>query len=1819
MRTLRFSYFPFFFLALFLHSCSWQYVRFEAKFPTEISQKQNLVFRFSEKVASLRDIGKWDTTKYIQIFPAVRGQFKWTAPDEVVFSPEEPFEFGTEFTASPSPVLEKIIGKPFDPAAAVRFHTPYLEVKKVRHYWQMKDAKPKLVITLVFNDKVVPEAILSKLKVEQNGRKISFTQAEREKIEELTLRLNETPNLDKPLSILTPIESDKSKERRTEITLTAPDKLEVVDIATEGNNYNADVVRVYFNQELAEETATTYIDIPGEKDITMSAQKNVAEFAGYFSRSKLYTVQVKPGLTGLAGGMVSKPTAYEFTFQTENGTIRFAETESNIVTKGGHKNIGLNIRGIEEIEVSVYKIYDNNINRFDGEYGYSEYGDYQEHGTKIYSSTYRVASLPMKGKQRLLNLDFINEKTYGQGAYLLKVNSVDERYTGASRLITISNIGLVARKSKNAIWVWARSLETGEPLSGVKAKLIARNNQTIAEGTTSNDGHLLLNNTDWYSDDFRPMLLLASTASDFNFIKVDYEYLSGKRMETAGGWSGNEAKFMAFIYGDRNLYRPGETLHFQIVLRDQNKWQSPGKMPLIVTLSDAEGKEVNRSKLMSNEEGTASFDYAVPANANTGIYTLSVLSGTEVFLESKRVTVEEFQPEKLIVQVSLKEKQVKPGEDVHVSGKVKTYFGAVLADKELQGYVTFSRDVDVSSQNLNADPRYPFEFYMYPDEEDFGFEVKLKTLSDGSFNEAIRIPADLVWKGRFNANLQVTAFDESQRPVTRSVNFTVNTQPYLLGIRAKETGVSKDQPFYFELAALDEKNQPTKATAYVKVYRQEWINSYERNTEGNEYERIVSKQKLTLVNKAKVEFNGQKVFTVYPKQAGSHVVWVYASEKSTHYIQQNFYVNNYEVAGSWEADKAAGIKLELDKPSYNPGDQAELTLKTPFDGEVLLTWENDKVSEHRFVTAKNRMVTLDFQVKNHWLPNVYINAVLFRKYARASDGAPLTVGHGLANLKVNPVNHALDLTLQASEKLNTAQQIKVKVKTRPNAMVTLAAVDEAVLKMGNFGTPNPLGYFFQKRALGVESFDVFSRIFSEIQLPGYGVAGGGEAGAMMASLAKEEDMVGRQNPLADKLAPVYAHWSGSLQASKQGEIEFTFPATGFNGRVRVMAVGFQGNKFGSAESMVMTVDPVVVSLGLPPFLAPGDQLSCPLTIFNTEKEAVDVSLMFKTVNRLKVNDQGNITVKIQPKSEYQTTLTITADDALGDAAIQFDLKAGNFSGSPKAKSFIRPAVSLYKAASSGSLDQGQRKDLNFNYPFMAGTDTRYVLVSKLPTGRLANAYSLLNDMDYGCLEQTISMAFPLLYAENLTQLMPKKEGISPQTPQASAKLRIQEAIKKIQGKQLYTGSFLVWPYATTTYPWLDAYATHFLFEAKKAGYAVNASTINQALKACKTWSSELNPASQIRTVSVDPGLEVLEDEIALPKTTQTRIHSLVVPTARSYAQFVLALHGQANLSAMNADKARLNKLSPDGKALLSAAFAVMGDHASAQTVRNHAGNLSEKGKWRTDDFGSTLRSKAVELLARLENKTENNLLNSLADNLMNELNGTNWANSQELGFSLLALGKWMQVAQIGQGNAEVTSAGKSIGKIKDEFLLISKNLKDKTLTINSTGKSPVYYTMYQSGLPTTPVQKNEDKGLEVRRTYLDRNGKPLDINNLKVNDLVVVKLTLKTTGAPLIENVRVTDMLPACVEAENKNVSEVSQLPWAISAEAEHSETRIDRVQLFVSAGSKPKDFYYSARITHAGRFQVGPVAAEALYQRSNYSFNGGGTWVVKANRTAGI
>ena len=334
---------------------------------------------------------------------------------------------------------------------------------------------------------------------------------------------------------------------------------------------------------------------------------------------------------------------------------------------------------------------------------------------------------------------------------------------------------------------------------------------------------------------------------------------------------------------------------------------------------------------------------------------------------------------------------------------------------------------------------------------------------------------------------------------------------------------------------------------------------------------------------------------------------------------------------------------------------------------------------------------------------------------------------------------------------------------------------------------------------------------------------------------------------------------------------------------------------------------------------------------------------------------------------------------------------------------------------------------------------------------------------------------------------------------------------------------------------------------------------------------------------------------------------------------MLALNGQANLSAMNADKARLNKISPDGKALLAAAFAVMGDQAAAQTVRNHQGNLSEKGKWTAEDFSSPLRSKAVELLAHLESKTENEKLNALADNLMNELNGANWANSQELGFSLLALGKWMKIAQIGQGNAEVTTAGKSMGKIKDEFLLISKGLKDKTLTINSTGKGPVYYTMYQSGLPTTPVQKSEDKGLEVRRTYLDRNGKPIDINNLKVNDLVVVKLTLKTSGAPFIENVRVTDMLPACVEAENKNVSEVSQLPWAKSAEADHVETRIDRVQLFVSAQSRPKDFYYSARVTHAGRFQVGPVAAEALYQRSNYSFNGGGIWVVKANNAPGI
>lgn len=1799
-------------LLLLSQSCGWQQLRFEARFTEEISPRQNLIFRFSEKIAALRDIGRWDTTQYVHIYPRVQGQFKWTAPDEVVFSPEKPFEMGTEFTATPAGILEKITGKEFGESEAFRFHTPYRKLEKTRHCWLTNDGRLQLSVSLVFNDKVEVEKLAKDINIQQKGKKLSFQTAEREKVEELSIKLTDLPELGAPIEISWVEGKNNSTRNKVELELTKPENLEVTDIETEGSEYGNDVVRVYFNQGIANETLTGNINIANQNALPSLSREHVVEFAGYFSRSEVYMIRTGPQLKGLAGGTLPQWLAYEFTFGERGGSIRFAETGSSLLSKEGNKNVAMLIQGVEEIDVAVFKIYDNNLNRFDNEYGYSEYSDYQEHGTKIYQTTMRVNALPMKGKFRLLNLDFINPNTYGFGAYLLKVNASNELYSGASKLITISDIGLVARKTSNSFWVWARSLKTGEPMPGVKIRLIARNNQVLAEGTTGSNGHTSFSNIDRYSEDFRSTVVLASTATDFNYLKVDYENLSGQRMETAGGWQGNQANLMAFVYGERNLYRPGETINFQMVLRHKNNWQSPGSIPIMVALTNAEGKEVNRSKLLTNEEGTASFSYNLPSNAGTGSYSFVVYTATEVYLESKQVSVEEFQPEKLVVQVNLQEKNARPGDEIHLKGKVKTYFGSVWANKPLEAYVSFSRVVDVPSENLDIDPRYPFSFNMNPEEQDFGFKIELQTKIDGSIDQTITIPADMAGKGRFKGEVQVTAFDESERPVTRSASFTVNTQPYLLGIRTKNSGASKDQPFYFELAALDHKNEPTQATAYVKVYRQEWVNSYERNVEGDEYERIVSRNKLSLVNKAKVQFKGQKVFTVYPKEPGSHVVRVYASENATHYVEESFYVNSYEVAGNWEADKAAGVKLELDKNTYNPGDKALLSIKTPFDGDVLLTWENDKVSEHRFVSAKNRMATLEFEVKSHWLPNVFINAVLLRKYNKQGDPTPLTVGHGLINLKVNPVNNILKLALQAPEKVNTTEKITVKLKTSPGAVVTLAAVDEAVLKMGNFNTPDPLGYFFQKRALAVESFDVFGQIFSEIKLPGASVAGGGEAAAMAAGLAKEEDLVGRQNPMADKLASIYAHWSGPLLSSATGEVSFSFPATGFNGRVRLMVVGVKGNKFGATEQMVQAVDPVVVNLGLPPFLAPGDEITCPLVLFNTENVEKEVNLSFTQLNKLSTDSKSALVIRLKPRSDYSTFVNLKAANEPGKAGVSFALKAGSFSAKPEATTFIRPAVSLYKTASQGTIARGSEKVLAFNEPFVNGTDTRYLLVSKFPTARLANAYGLLTDMDYGCLEQTISMAFPLLYAENLVKLMPSKDGIAAQTSKATAKLKIEDAIRKVEGKQLYTGSFLVWPYAQTTYPWLDVYATHFLAEAQKAGFAVNASVLKQAMKATKNWSSELGAKSRIANIPVS------DNEPFEIQSNQTFVHSEVLPAARSYAQLVLALNGQANLPAMNADKARLNKLTAEGLALLGAAYAATGDQVSAKTVLSKALESNPKFRFHAEEFGSAIRLRAVSLLAQMEQNADPATLESLAETLMNELNGANWANSQDLGFGLLALGKWMKVSKTGEGNAEVFASGKLLGKIKEDFLAISKNLNNQRVTVKSTGKGPVYYSMYQSGLPLTPLVKNEDKGLEIRRTYFDRAGNAVNISDLKVNDLLVVKLTLKSKGAPRVDNVMITDMLPACVEAENKNLREETALPWAKPSTPDHSEIRIDRVQLFVTASSKPQDYYYQVRVTHAGRFQVGAVAAEALYQRSLYSFFGGGFWNVKPNNAPG-
>lgn len=1782
-----------------------------SNFSEEIDIKQNLSFSFNKDLASEIELNVWDSTDYIEFEPKINGKFKWVSENELIFSPSIGFSPATSYKYKVNKKILKINSNKklyLGENISGNFKTADLKAENLEVYFTKNNEGVVLIKgDLKLNYPISNKDLSTLIEVKIGGKpySVKINNDENSEIIDFELPAQDIGKEDlmvdliiKPGLIIK--NTNKKSEKNIEISAILKSRFTLIidDLIAEpdGNNYT---VRAICSQGIDEITLNNSIKISPEINFTTELTDNGFKIIADYRIGDLYEFTISKDIRGILGAELKDEYKKQLNMGVLPPSISFLQKKGIYLAKSGDKNIAVRITGIKQVNLKVYKLYENNILHYmrgkrwtDWDYYYDEEGNEEYSPTGYnYSSDeegyysdiiedkkIEVASMQKLGNNLLLPLNF-NDPNKSKGIFLVDISSDLNYWLRETKLISISDIGLIVKRGADHITILSNSLENAEPLNGVKISFIGKNNQVLFTGNTNSEGILQINDLAKKSNGNEIQLITASSKDDYNFILLNDTKVETSRFETEGKYN-HQTGLDVFIYGQRNIYRPGETLFFNTIIRKEN-WQNPGSIPVKIKLVMPNGKELISQKANTDQQGA--FETKIPLSNNivTGIYNFEVCTGNGVLLKSSNISIEEFMPDRIKLNLEAKE-NINLKTPYQINIEAINLFGPPAADRNYE--------VDFQLSKKYFSPK-KFKNYQFNISVDPKFNNQLrtgKTDAKGKAQETFAIDQGLINSGLLEAKSYVTVFDETGRPVNRISKSIIATQDILIGIKTPDYYVNSLNPVNVNLIALDPKENLKLSAAKVEWVKIDYFSVLQRDRYNNYSFQSQRKETIVKVENVTIPARESGLNISYkPKTSGYYQIKAYQGNSENPVIM-DFYAYGWGSTenNSFDINTEGTVDIELDKSSYQVGENVKVLFKAPFNGKLIVSLERDKVVKTEIIKTENKSAVFNFKVTEDMLPNIYVSATLIRGNTDAD--IPITVAHGYLSVPTEKKDSRIPLEIKAAAKVNsnTKQKITIKSSGKNKTMnVTVAVVDEGILQLKNFNTPDPHGYFYAKMGLEVSSYDIYPFLFPDYKSKKSSTGGDGY------------DLEKRVNPLANKRVKLVAFWSGPMKTNSNGEISYEIDVPrAFSGNLRIMAVAYNNSSFGSQSANMIVADPLVLSPAIPRFLSPGDELDIPINISNTEAKSTLAKVSIKTEGPLEIIGVNKQEVQIEANREKFVYFKIRAKNKIGLSKIKFEVNGHNKNFLDEVDLSVRPASSLFKVAGNGMIEAGKSTSISLGKGIIAETEYSKLVVSNSPLTQLGNQLNYLLGYPHGCLEQTVSKAFPQIYFAELIKSMPKSNIIlSKGDDELNPNFNIREAISKISSQQNYNGGFSYWGGYDIDNWWASVYATHFLFEAKKAGFEVSEQVFTRALE-------YLNSKSGSK--------ELVEDYYY---DQNTLVYRKVAPRELAYSLYVLSLAGKPNKPVLNYFKNNLDKLSPDARYLFAAALYLSGDKSGAFKIipkdfKEDNSIINSGGS-----FATPIRNMSVMLNCLMEMDPSNAQTHLIARIISNSFAKRSWYSTQEAAFGLIALGKYSKKYINNNSVAIVSESGNNIGSFSNgkNLVLSGKKINGKSLDIKANNGN-IFYFWESEGLTLNNIPEI-DEGLRVRRTYYTRGGTPITNNKFKQNDLIVVKISLNAISENRIQNLVITDLIPAGFEIENPRLSGERELTWVKDQNwPTHFDIRDDRIHYYFDFYGNQINFYYLARAVNKGTFKQGPVSADAMYNGEFRSYNGAGSIIIE-------
>jgi uncharacterized protein YfaS (alpha-2-macroglobulin family) len=1323
----------------------------------------------------------------------------------------------------------------------------------------------------------------------------------------------------------------------------------------------------------------------------------------------------------------------------------------------------------------------------------------------------------------------------------------------ATRNIIASNIGLIAKRgSDNTMFIAVTDILSAKPMGGIDLEILDFQKQVIWKGQSDGDG---LANFDLKR---KPYLLVAKHGDERGYLKLDDgSSLPLSRFNVSGEQVQSGLK--GFIYGERGVWRPGDSIYLSFILEDKLKTLPPDH-PVEMEIYNPSGQLYKRITQTKSVDGFYNFRTNTTTSSPTGNWSAKVKVGGAVF--EKSIKIETIMPNRLKLKLNFgNSNEITKGAGADGTLSAQWLFGG--AAQNLKAKV----DAYLSAQQTTFKN---FDNYIF-DDPTLAFNTQIQNVFDGRLNAEgnAAVNADINTEkqapGQLRANFLVKVFEPGGNFSINQVQMTYNPYPAYVGIKTPAGSdlsgmLVTGKNHVIEIADVDTRGNPVTGDRSVEVelYKIQWRWWWDET--GNELSNFTQDQYNKLIKTETVRLtNGRAKWNLHVNQAdwGRYLLRVKdpVTGHSTGKIMYIDWPNWSERLQQDNPTEAAMLSFTSNKDTYKVGEEAILTIPTSSNGRALISLENgSKVIKTNWIDTKKGQTQYKFKVEEGMAPNIYVNVTLLQRHSQTVNDLPIRM-YGAIPLKIEDPETMLKPVITMADKIRpeTKSSITVSEASGKEMTYTIAVVDEGLLDLTSFETPNPHKVFYAHEALGVKTWDMFDYVI--------GAFGGGlerilSIGGDMSAAKNKNVSVNRFKPVVKYLGPFHLG-KGETQTKT-----FTLPQ--YIGSVRTMVVAGHGGAYGFAEKAVAVKKPLMILATLPRVLGPTERVQLPVTVFAMENniKTVNVQVQSNMFNNLQGNNSK--TVSFTKTGDQLVTFDLDVKNMVGVGKVRIIAKSGAETAAYDVELNVRNPNPAVTRITEKELKPGETWNVAYGPAGMNGTNKASVEVSTIPPLNLAKRLSYLIQYPHGCVEQVTSSAFPQLYLGQLMDLSSRQK--------AESEHYIKLAIMRLNGFQTPAGGLSYWPGYAEPDDWGTNYAGHFMLSAQAKGYSLPVGFLEQ-------WKK-------------------YQKQKALTWAPDTRLY-YANDLVQAYRLYLLALARSPELGAMNRLK-EFQYLSVEAKWRLAAAYKLAGQPEIAKRMIAGLPTNIKPYNLSYGTYGSDLRDEAMilETLTLLgQQQRAAGLLRTVASRLAQD----SWYSTQTTAYSLIAIAQYCGQNKSGSKlmfNYQL-SGGK--GNVNSSSYIWQSTAAPNggRAMVKNNGSNRLYIRLIQQGQPTAAqdvVSRINPEVMEMRVGYFSLAGKPIDPSALKQGTDFVAQVNIKNPGKRgRYDNLALTQIFPSGWEILNTRMMNNDEA--FKSSPSDYRDIRDDRVNTYFSLEEgREVTYYVMLNAAYAGRYYLPSTYCEAMY-----------------------